>query len=183
MKPAMLCFSGAIGSGKTTVSTAVAAALGWPRASFGDHVRIAALQRYGDTSRVNLQKMGAELITSLGWESFCREVLVRGGWQPGRPMVVDGIRHAEAIIMLRTLAAPLSAVLVHLRVEDDVRRERLEERGKVALGQEHIASADKHSTEIQVHTTLHALADHVLDATSSIEEIVADIMKLDPPGA
>ena len=51
MKAVGLGFSGPIGSGKSTVSSAVADILGLPRASFGDYISI-VLQRLKKRMRI-----------------------------------------------------------------------------------------------------------------------------------
>ena len=45
MKPVVLAFAGGIASGKSTLSSGVSRALGWPRVSFGDYVRRVARER------------------------------------------------------------------------------------------------------------------------------------------
>jgi len=104
--PLILAFSGGIGSGKSTLSSGVAEALEWPRVSFGRYVRAVALDRGLDAeSREVLQEVGESLITA-GWVPFCRAVLTQADWRPERSLVVDGIRHVEALQTLRALAAP-----------------------------------------------------------------------------
>jgi hypothetical protein len=44
-----------------------------------------------------------------GWEEFCRAVLMQVHWEPGQPLVIDGIRHTEAVDALRQLVTPSEA--------------------------------------------------------------------------
>src|SRR5574341_206680 len=100
-----------------------------PRVSFGDHVRAEA-RRLGldDSAREVLQAVGEALIGA-GWERFCRSVLAQADWTPGRPLVIDGVRHVQAVETLRPLVAPAALRLVYLEVPESVRERRLRNRG------------------------------------------------------
>ena len=79
----LICFSGQIGSGKTSVSAAVAEALGWRRTGFGDYLRSEIERLGGDpSSRQALQDLGQKLVDE-DPTAFCREVLLAGGFRPG----------------------------------------------------------------------------------------------------
>jgi adenylate kinase family enzyme len=182
MTPLVLAFSGRIGSGKSTLSSAVALRLAWPYASFGDYIRFAARARGLDqTSRKILQDLGAQLIED-GWESFCRSVLAQADWEPGQPLVIDGVRHAEAVDMLRQLVAPEHVVIVFVAVSDEVRAQHLRARGGNDRPLSHLES---HSTEAQVQTALPYLADLRVDGAQPLEtlvdEIVAYVLRHDAP--
>jgi len=115
-------FAGAIGSGKTAISTAIAEARNLPRVSFGDFVRAEARRRgLDDTSREVLQGLGEVLIVE-GWEAFCAKVLDQAAWQPGQSLVVEGIRHAAAVHTLRAIVAPVPFVLIFLNADEETRR-------------------------------------------------------------
>jgi dephospho-CoA kinase len=59
----LLCFSGQIGSGKSSVTTAISAALGWRRAGFGDYLRSEIARLGGDPNdRKALQNLGQKLV-------------------------------------------------------------------------------------------------------------------------
>ena len=85
-----LLFPGQIGSGKSSVSAAVAAAvLSWRRAGFGDYLRAEIERAGGDpTSREALQELGQHLIEADA-EAFCRSVLDAGGFTPGDDFVIE----------------------------------------------------------------------------------------------
>jgi cytidylate kinase len=126
MRPIVVGFSGRRASGKTVLSTEVARRLGWPRVSFGDYVRAVARFRSASAAPVDLQELGASLIQEMGWEEFCRRVLAQADWAPGRPLVVDGIRHTGALATLRRLVCPTDLLHVHIDVSDQERQARLE---------------------------------------------------------
>ena len=75
----LLCFSGQIGSGKSSVSTAVAEVLGWRRTGFGDYLRGEIARLGGDPDdRKALQDLGQQRVEDDS-TAFCRDVLVAGG--------------------------------------------------------------------------------------------------------
>jgi hypothetical protein len=143
------------------------------RASFGDYVRAVAGDRGLEPHRDNLQAVGLELIES-GWEPFCRAVLAHSTWQPGQSLVVDGVRHVEAVRQLRSLVAPSTVVLVYLRIDEELRRGRLSSREgqSGAAGETH----DTHPTEDEVKTALPRLADLVLDGARPVDQLVDEII-------
>ncbi|MFB2836539.1 AAA family ATPase [Floridanema evergladense] len=173
MKPIVVGFAGSIASGKSTLSIEVASSLEWQRVSFGDYVRtVAQSQGLGD-SREALQAVGASLINQ-GMEQFCKAVLAQVNWQPGQPLVVDGIRHAEIIPVLRQIVTPLDFRLVFVGVNESIREARLVERGLSDRQQWQLLEA--HSTEAQVQTALPAMADLTVDGTRKIEDLVLEIV-------
>nr|MDZ8016369.1 AAA family ATPase [Nostoc sp. ZfuVER08] len=174
MKPVILGFAGSIASGKSTLSIEVASSLGWQRVSFGDYVQTVAQRQGLGESREALQAVGATLVNQ-GMEQFCRAVLAQVDWEPGQPLVVDGIRHAEILSTLRRLVAPSELFLVFVAVNDSTREARLIERG--LTHREQWQQFEAHSTETQVQTVLRAIADFTVDSTQKIEELVKEIVK------
>ncbi len=173
MKPIVVGFAGSIASGKSTLSIEVASSLEWQRVSFGDYVRtVAQSQGLGDSREV-LQAVGASLINQ-GMEQFCKAVLAQVNWQPGQPMVVDGIRHAEIIPVLRQIVTPLDFRLVFVGVNESIREARLVERG--LSDRQQWQQFEAHSTEAQVQTVLPAMADLTVDSTRKIEDLVLEIV-------
>lgn len=167
MKKVAVGVSGRIGSGKTTLALGLAAQLRCRYASFGDYVRYVALERGLDGSqRSVLQAVGDELIAT-GWSPFCRAVLDFAGYVTG-PVVVDGVRHVEAIHVLTELVYPLSFRLVAVDAESVARAERLESRG---VGANAAKYAEVHANESQLGEVLN-LADYTLARNLTIEEAV-----------
>lgn len=157
MTAVVLAFAGAIGNGKSTVSAALAAALGCPRTGFGDYIREEAQRRGLDpTSREVLQVVGEQMVLA-GWEPFCRAVLARGAWKPGESLVVDGIRHVKAVETLHMLVAPATLSLIYLEAPPTVRESRLRQKGITDDEQRH--RIETHSTEVEVSTLLPRIAD------------------------
>lgn len=173
MKPIVLGFAGSIASGKSTLSIEVASSLGWQRVGFGDYVRTVAQRQGLGESREVLQTIGATLVNQ-GIEQFCGAVLKQVDWEPGQPLVVDGIRHAEIVSTLRRLVAPSELLLVFVAVNESTREARLIERG--LTHREQWRQFEAHSTEAQVQTVLREMADFTADSTQKIEELVKEIV-------
>ncbi len=172
MDNVVIAFTGPIGSGKSTISIALAEALGLSRASFGDHVRSVAKQRGLTPDREMLQIIGSELIKN-GCGPFCKAVLSQAGWKKGDSIIVDGIRHIEAIEALRQMTAPLKFILIFISIEDEDRQSRLMSKGIMDKGKK--SKIESHSTEAQVNS-LHSKASLVLDGTQPISELVRQII-------
>lgn len=172
MKALVLAFAGRIASGKSTVSQKVASTLGWPWTSFGEFLRREAVREGLDpSSRKALQELGQKFIDS-GWERFCRSVLRAAHWQRGQPLVIDGIRHAEAVETLKRFTAPVDVKLVFVATEEGVRRGRF----RVRKEGEDLNCAERHAVEIQSLETLPRIADFTIDGSLPEEECVAIIV-------
>jgi dephospho-CoA kinase len=168
----VLAFAGRIGSGKSSISRAIAAKLHWPCVSFGDYVReFSRLHGLGN-DRITLQDIGASLIQDLGWDQFCLVVLAQADWDPGESLIIDGIRHSEAVYTLRRLVAPSSLVLVYIDVDEAIQERRLENRGTKHSGD--LRRIEAHPTERQV-ATLAEIADLIVDGGKTLEQLVREI--------
>jgi len=164
----VIALAGPIGSGKSTISIALAEALGFPRASFGDYVRSVTKHRRLTLERETLQTIGSELIEN-GWEPFCQAVLSQAGWRKGESIVIDGLRHIEAIEVLHQMTAPLKFILVFTAIEEESRQNRLMMKG--ITDNEEKSKIESHSTEVQVNS-LRSKANLILDGTQPILELV-----------
>jgi hypothetical protein len=173
MTPALAVgLSGRIGSGKTSLATALAERLQCPRASFGDYVRSVAAGRGLDAEdRQVLQDLGDEMIATQGWTPFCRSVLDHAGYGGGS-LVVDGIRHAEAAGTMRALVAPMPWRSVAVDSENEVRLFRLAARGVVGACAH---TADAHPNETQVGAVMDS-ADFVVSGDSTVGDAVNAVM-------
>lgn len=173
LEPLVIGFAGKIASGKSTISAEVAKALGWPRASFGDYLRIFAKSSGLGESREVLQEIGASLVAK-DVEGFCRAVLTHYQWSAGEPLIVDGIRHAEVVDALRRLVAPLELRLVYIDVDEEARRARLrQDDGDLP---EKLQMVERHSTEEQVKNRVPALADLRLPGDKPVVELVSTVV-------
>jgi dephospho-CoA kinase len=171
MKLYSFAFSGSIASGKSSLSLLVAKELNWPYVSFGDYIRSVARFRGLPESRQVLQALGQSLIEE-GWEQFCRLVLNQVPWKPGQALVIDGVRHTEAIITLRRLISPAELLVIYISTSEAVRKIRAFERGETL-----VQDVQDHPTEIQVKNQLPQMADLIVDGDKPITEINQEIAK------
>jgi dephospho-CoA kinase len=170
----LLCFSGQIGSGKSSVSTAVAEAFGWRRTSFGDYLRDEVARSGGDPNdRGALQDFGQRRVDG-DPVAFCRDVLAAGGFQPGGDFVIDGVRHARIFEILGDVSAPTQAKLLFLSAQDSARLQRVGARADA----EDFARASEHRVEAELREALPRLAAVVVDANQPLERVVSDCLNL-----
>src|SRR5262249_926088 len=119
----VVCFSGRIGSGKTSVSRAVALQLRAAWTGFGEFMREAAVERGLDPGcRDVLQALGERLIAEQGVNWLCHEVIRRANWTPGQPLVIDGVRHIAVLDELRSQLSGHPLVLIHLDLVRNTQR-------------------------------------------------------------
>ncbi len=171
MKSTVVAFSGPIASGKSSLSDALAKSLGCDRVSFGAHVRKRAQSLGKGENRDALQAIGEQLIEQDA-EGFCRAVLADAKWEPGKPLIVDGVRHAEVAELLRKLVFPSAFRLVFVKTTREMRLDRL----KIRSGShQELKKCEKHSTEQQVETALAKLADITLDGNKPVDEIMEQL--------
>ena len=173
-KSLLVCFSGKIGSGKTSTSRAVASALGCRRASFGGYLKDEVARRGGDPDcRESVQDFGQSRIEQDA-ELFCRDVLASGGFAPGEDLVLDGVRHVGVLSHLGRIAAPTEVRLIFLKVEAGVRSNRV---GKRSAGtREDFDRAARHVVEADMEDKLpmaaHAIVDGSLPEQERIRECI-----------
>jgi dephospho-CoA kinase len=168
-----LGFSGSIASGKSTLSEAVAAALGCNRVSFGLHMRAEAARRGLPDDRSTLQKIGEELVDHNA-EALCAAVLAQADWAPGDSIVIDGVRHIAVSDCLKQLVSPSDFQLVHISADRSTRMLRIADRGVRSVN---IDALDAHSTEIQVHNAIPNTAALRLSGAQPLASAIEAILK------
>lgn len=104
---------------------------------------------------------------------FCKAVLSQANWEKGSGIVIDGIRHIEAINMLQQMTSPLKLILVFISIDDKNRQARLETRGEDKSLQIKI---ENHDTEGQINL-LRSKADIILDGTQPVSKLVSQIIE------
>ena len=171
----VVSFSGRIGSGKSSVTAALAAKLGWPRAGFGDYLRAEIARRGGNPeSREALQDLGQALVER-DPEAFCAAVLENVGYKRGDDLLVDGIRHVDIHRIITRLVSPSSARLIYLAADDTVRIERVVTR---ARDQHDFQRAEGHRVEAELIAALPAAADQVLSALVPLTDLIQQCAQL-----
>jgi|SRR5579871_4903555 len=172
MKP-LFALCGPIGSGKSSVSKLLAEQIGARWNSFGRTTREIAEERNVPSDRVELQKLGANLIENER-QMFCRRVLAPVLVNAEDYGIIDGVRHADVLQEIRAFLSPRRVMCIYVDVEPEIRMERLGKRdGLVAHD---IAKLDGHSTEVEVQTKLRNLADLVVHNNGTLEECVRHIV-------
>jgi len=159
----ILAFAGKIGSGKSTLSKSVAEDLHFLYASFGNYVRKLAIDKGIAVTRPNLQDLGEQMVRE-DVHAFSLAVLKEAGWCPGASIVLDGIRHIEAINAIRTIVYPDVFKLIYIEIRDDEIREL-----RVSIREENLSTVDQHPTEKQImNNSLTNAADLVVNAEEPI---------------
>lgn len=165
--------SAKLGGGKTTLANALAKLLTCNVASFGEYVRGVATSRGISHEREDLQKLGKGLIHELGFDEFTANVLAAAGWSANLPLVVEGIRHVDAVESVRRAASGTEFFLVYIDAEEDQRLTRIEARDLAT--HERIKRWDSHSTEREVEA-LRELADFVVTSSGSPHDVAVEIV-------
>lgn len=166
----VIALSAKIKTGKSFVGKKFADAVGWDYVSFGNYVRLITEQRGLIAKREVWQEVGEDLIRN-NLEGFCRGVLAQApNWKPGKPLVIDGVRHAEVSDLLREIVAPSKYVLALLEVSEETRIDRLhrEETKEDSV----IERVESHSTEKQVRVVIPQIADYRIDGSEPIEVLI-----------
>ncbi|MGQ0777904.1 MAG: AAA family ATPase [Pseudonocardiales bacterium] len=168
--PHVIAISGQIGSGKTTLTRALARQLGWPAASYGDVVRIEATARNLIPDRQTLQAIGAELAAD--WPEFTRRVLQHARWQPGRPAIIDGIRHIAAVEHLRREVGPVPVLVGYLAINPNTALGRSYERDGIGspTWNEH-----QHPVELDLNNVRDA-ADLVVSGSADPHSVTRQVL-------
>lgn len=166
----VVCLSGRIGSGKSSVAGALSERLGWPRVGFGDYLRKETTRLGGDpNSREALQDLGQSLVNQDA-AGFCRAVVGDAGFIPGGDLVVDGVRHVNIQVCLQSVVAPSRCRLIFLAANEEERLKRVAQR---PLGDADFARAEGHVAEADMVELLPRMADCVIDGSLPIETAVA----------
>lgn len=163
-------FSGKIRSGKTSIANALGLELGWPRGSFGGFLKGVAQERGLQESRAVLQQLGDSLIAE-GWAPFVKAVLSAAGWTPGKALILDGIRHLEAVAAIRECTHPLSFTLIHVQIEESIRLARFPSPEGVDRH-----ALENHSSEFAVNALLPKVADFKVNGALPLQESVHQVV-------
>jgi cytidylate kinase len=169
----IIAFSGSSQTGKTELGRRLAEYCHCKFVSFGDFVRQQARNRgIGDPSRADLQNLGQQLVQS-DVVDFCRAVLETVQFSSGERLVVDGVRHIEALNAISTIAGCQPIKLIYLHASMKVRESRELDRNR----QETLDEIDAHPVESQTNHEIKQLADFVVDAGRDVEESFSLILK------
>ena len=134
-------------------------------------MRVVAEKKGIEQSRENLQKLGEKEVEG-GWENFCKNILSVVNWKEGENLIIDGIRHKEALDNLKKITNPSNVYLIYIDLDFTNRENRITNSDSA----EDLKKYDSHSTEKQVFSILSDLSDLIIDGNKKIEEIVSEIL-------
>jgi dephospho-CoA kinase len=166
----VIIVSGKIASGKTTFAKALASENGYECVGFGDEVRSVAEGRGLPLTRETLQAIGEELVTNAP-ETFCEAVLARGNYRTGSGLVIEGLRHASVLTLLRVMVAPDLLIHVHILSSDELRHERYSARARE--GDALAPTLEQHSTESQLVRDLPESADVLINSNVNLDIMIS----------
>lgn len=155
----LVAVAGPMGSGKTSIASALAHATKGRRVSFGDAVRAEAKRRCLPTDRRGLQDLG-EILIGEGWASFV-ELVLAGISDDIEVVVVDGVRHREAVSALGAFASNRRLVLLYVNSDVKARQRRLNSRDGMTAADYRLASAHRIELEVQgLRNLAHVVVDN-----------------------
>ena len=165
----IIAFGGASQTGKTTLGRRLAEHCHCKFVSFGDYVRQQAQARgISDPTRVDLQNLGQQLVNS-GINRFCRDVLNTVHFVSGQRLVVDGIRHTEALSAISHISGGQPIKLIYLHAPMKVRESRYQHQYSLHV-------IDVHPVESQTAKQIKDSADLVLDASTDLDTSFSHIL-------
>lgn len=168
----VVCFSGKIGSGKSSVVSELSGSLGWKHAGFGQFVRQEIARQGGDpNSREALQDFGQRCVEA-DPEAFCRGLLQSVDYRPGENLLVDGVRHLKIFDTLQAVLSPANIRLVHLSLTEDVQQARVDGRTDSA----DLDRARGHAVEAELISQLPQRSDLIVNSDAPIGEVVKECL-------
>jgi cytidylate kinase len=168
-------FSGRLGSGKTTISRAVAEVLQIRWNSFGSVTKKIAREQQMSIERESLQDLGEYLVTHSA-EEFCRRVLTDAEPLSDTSVVIDGLRHSRMHKILREISKPRQLISIYIDLDDAIRFDRLRNRG--GLCEDEVRKLESHSTELEVSGPIRRLATFTVNNSGSINRTVETVIAL-----
>jgi dephospho-CoA kinase len=162
--------AGGIATGKSTLARELVRRFaGSTVRAFGDVVRRKAAQDGRGQDRATLQEIGLQLIAD-GWPTFVDLLLADIQPVHDSTLIIDGIRHVEAIAEIRRRFPTTPVRVVFMRLDALTTEARLIVRDGGVEGLEHTVEADVWRIE--------QMADLIIDARQSIEESIASVSRV-----
>jgi molybdopterin-guanine dinucleotide biosynthesis protein len=165
---AIICIAGGIASGKSTLAEALVGHLQNAAVrSFGDVVRNRAREEGRPLDRATLQDVGLSLIGD-GWPSFA-DALLEDLPQPVDYLVVEGVRHREAVDEIASRHLSEKLLTVYLQVDHPVQSTRQQGRGEPLIASEHPVESSLDQAR--------AAADLIIDGSRPTQDIVSEVVR------
>lgn len=164
----LVCVSGGIASGKTTLAETLCGRQGGIRLAWGDAVRRRAMDEDLPATRESLQDVGLKMVGE-GWESFVRELCKDFSRDDADLLVVEGIRHVDALRALKTRFPDRKSIVVFVDIDPELRSERVARRGEMLDALIHPVESDLEN--------VRSAADLVLDGGEPVDTLVDDVVQ------
>lgn len=165
-----MCLAGEIAAGKSTLAHELVREFpGSAVRAFGDIVRRRAREEGRGQDRAALQELGAELIAH-GWSSFVDMLLEGAEAAVDGILIIDGVRHLEAVEEIRRRFPEKPVRVVFLRIDRAMSRARLADRDGEVGGYDHAVEAEV--------WRLEGMADRCLDGSRPLPEAVDAVRSL-----
>ncbi|CRL34772.1 MazG-like family protein [Agathobacter rectalis] len=138
----VICISGKIGSGKTTIGKMIANEIGGIHGSVSDFLK-AELKKQGITTptREQLQNFGENYIEN-GCVEFASQTVKYIGRKKELPFVIDGVRHVNFLNAIKMICWPAPVYEVVLQANDDTLQQHIAIRGAEVLDSTHRAEGN-----------------------------------------
>ncbi len=164
----VLGVGGKIGSGKTTLCSALSDRVGWPFITLRNYLLARAGPGFGG-SRRELQELGARLLNQ-PLSLLCEDILAYADWRPDSGLILDGLRSGSLIREFREVVAPTPFLLAYVETNELTRINRYSER--TASEEMEIREAETHPMEKDSADLLKDMADIVVRGDLQLEEEV-----------
>jgi len=167
----IIAFGGASQTGKTTLGRRLAGYCHCKFVSFGDYVRQQAQNRgLSNPTREDLQNLGQQLVKSDVYR-FCQDVLDTVQFSSGERLVVDGIRHTQALSAISQISGGQPIKLIYLHAPMNIREVRSQQHDGLQV----LRAIDAHPVESQT-AEIRNSADFVLDAGGDLDKSFSQIL-------
>lgn len=165
--------AGRINSGKTTVAQELSKKLNCKVTSFGNVVRKIATERNIGNDRKSLQDLGQSLVDN-ELDYLCKGVLDIVHWDAKENIIIEGIRHKNVLIKLKSITSPFVLKLIYI----DASNSLLDYRDNSSRIVNNRAEIEKHETEREVISDIKAEANIIVNAEESMEVVCDKILQL-----
>ncbi len=163
--------SGKISSGKTTLAKGLSDKFRVPVVSFGDYVRHEASSLNVANTRKNLQELGEKLIVDV--ETFCLGVLQQTNWHKGENLIIEGIRHTEALDFCKSYLQPFPFIHIHIDIDTHSQISKMARNPSLARSIGFV----NHSTESQLTHLIGSRSDILLKSDRELDKMINEILK------
>ncbi|MCC5625994.1 hypothetical protein, partial [Nostoc sp. CHAB 5715] len=125
-------------------------------------------------TRLAMHKKSDELAAASDFEEFSRQVIAAAKWDGNSQLVIDGIRHVEALSAVCKIVSPIPLVLIYIDIDKTVQINRFKARD--GLTENDLREYEGHQTELAVATALRQAANFIVDGNGPIDHVLDQVM-------